>query len=149
MIATTFQRYLGSRRATLLIISLAAITSFWVLDLNPLRLFSGNLTLTGDFLLSAFRPALEYQKPVEGAEPVMSFSFAGVDVRDAVSEPYRLDTPLLAGEYQILGFMDIDENADPNDRMPDTGDPVMIPIGDYLVECVEQPFAVEFAILLP
>jgi phosphonate transport system permease protein len=71
MIATTFQRYLGSRRATLLIIALSAITSFWILGLNPLRLFSGNLTLTGDFLLSAFRPALDYQKPVEGAEPFL------------------------------------------------------------------------------
>ena len=72
MLASTYRHYLGSRRATLLAITLAALASFWVLGLNPLRLFSGNnLTLTGDFLLSAFRPALDYQKPVEGAEPFL------------------------------------------------------------------------------
>lgn len=72
MLANTSRHYLGSRRALLLIIALAAITSSWVLELNPFRLFSGNnLTLTGDFLLSAFQPALDYQKPVEGAEPFL------------------------------------------------------------------------------
>ena len=72
MLATTSQRYLGSRRATLFFISLAAAISCWALDLNPLRLLSGNnLTLTRDFLLSSFRPALNYQKPVDGAEPFL------------------------------------------------------------------------------
>ena len=72
MLANTSRHYLGSRRATLLIIALSAMISCWALGLNPLRLFSGNkLTITGDFLLSAFRPALDYQKPVEGAEPFL------------------------------------------------------------------------------
>lgn len=72
MFATTSQRYLGSRRATLFFISLAAIISCWALGLNPLRLLSGNnLTLTRDFLLSSLQPALNYQKPVDGAEPFL------------------------------------------------------------------------------
>ena len=70
--ATTSQRYLGSRRATLLGIALAAVISCWALGLNPLRLFdNNNLRLAGEFILAAFHPALDYQDPIDGAEPFL------------------------------------------------------------------------------
>ena len=79
--------------------------------------------------------------------------------RDALLKPpawseggswaYPLGTDLPAGSYQILGFMDIDGNADPNDPQPDEGDPVMIPIGGYELACAVQPVTAEFAIVLP
>jgi hypothetical protein len=87
--------------------------------------------------------------PNEGAEAAASFHFDEIDVREGGSAAFRIDTQLPAGEYQVLGFMDIDANADPDDADPDVNDPVMIPIGGYTLECAEQPITVEFAILLP
>lgn len=87
--------------------------------------------------------------PNEGAEPVASFRFEDVDVTEGPSVPYRLDAVLNAGAYQILGFMDVDDNADADSPNPDKGDPVMIPIGGFDLSCREQPVVVEFALLLP
>ena len=88
--------------------------------------------------------------PKVGAVAVADFHFEQVDLRDGTSpRSYRLDTPLPAGEYQILGFMDIDGNAEAGAESPDVGDPVMIPIGGYTLGCAVQPVTAEFAILLP
>ena len=88
--------------------------------------------------------------PNEGAEAAASFYFEDVDVRDPDNlETYLIDTQLLTGDYQILGFMDIDGNADPEDADPDEHDPVMIPVGGYTLECAEQPITAEFAIPMP
>jgi hypothetical protein len=88
--------------------------------------------------------------PLPGTEAVASFAFEDVDVINGPSEQvFRIDTPLQAGDYQILGFMDIDDNADPADPGPERGDPVMIPIGGFTMQCAVQPITAEFAILLP
>ncbi len=87
--------------------------------------------------------------PNEGAEAVADFHFEHIDVRDGVSDVVRLDTQLPAGDYQILGFMDVDGNAEEGNADPDVNDPVMIPIGGYTLACAEHPITVEFAILLP
>lgn len=87
--------------------------------------------------------------PVEGAEAVASFAFEGVDATvPGEGMEYLIDAELPTGDYQILGFMDIDGNgAETTD--PDEGDPVTLPIGSYRMECAEQPVVVEFALLLP
>ena len=107
--------------------------------------------LVGDIYGSVYRAAdVTIRGPKEGAEEVASFHYPDVDVRNpSTLEAYRLPVQLPAGEYQILGFMDIDDTADPNDPGPDVGDPVMIPIGAYTLECAVHPVDVEFAILLP
>ncbi len=87
--------------------------------------------------------------PLEGTSPVAAIEVPDVDVVDGPSKAYPLGTDLPAGSYQILGFMDIDGNADPNDPQPDEGDPVMIPIGGYELACAVQPVTAEFAIVLP
>jgi hypothetical protein len=87
--------------------------------------------------------------PIDGAEAVATIRVAGVDVVDGPAAPVELDVDLPAGSYQILGFMDVDGTADPDDPGPDEGDPVMIPIGGYELGCERQPIVVEFAILLP
>jgi hypothetical protein len=88
--------------------------------------------------------------PNDGAQAVANFFFPNVDVRDPKAlAQYTIETELPFGDYQILGFMDIDHNADPNAPNPDTGDPVMIPIGGYKLSCGVQPVNVQFAILLP
>ncbi len=107
--------------------------------------------LAGDVHGSIYRAEdVTIRGPDDGARPVASFTFRGVDVRDpAALATYDVPEVLPAGEYQVLGFMDIDGNADPADPAPDTGDPVMIPIGAYTLSCAVHPVDVEFAILLP
>lgn len=89
--------------------------------------------------------------PIEGAEAAYDFRFDDVDVSslDGSPESYSIPVTLGAGDYQILGFMDIDDNEAFGDGGPDVNDPVMIPIGAYAMECAIQPITVEFAILLP
>ncbi|MFN3197395.1 MAG: hypothetical protein ACE366_03085 [Bradymonadia bacterium] len=88
--------------------------------------------------------------PIEGARSVASFQFEDVDLTDPDDlQAFELPERLLAGEYQILGFIDIDGNADLDDPDPDSGDPVTVPIGSYPLECAVQPVTVEFAIPRP
>lgn len=88
--------------------------------------------------------------PIDGAMPVASFDFPFVKMERYVSvDSYEIPVDLGAGNYQILGFMDIDGNASASDPGPDVNDPVFIPIGAYTLECAAQPVDVEFAILLP
>lgn len=87
--------------------------------------------------------------PLPGTTAVADLRDEGVDVQDGPSEVFPLDTDLPAGSYQILGFMDIDGDADPEAPEPDEGDPVMIPIGGYELSCAVQPVTAEFAIVLP
>ena len=87
--------------------------------------------------------------PKDGTSPVASFTFDAVDVREGPSAVFPLDAELPAGDYQVLGFMDIDANADPNDAGPDAGDPVFIPVRPVTLECDVQPVTVTFALLLP
>ncbi|MCR9104242.1 MAG: hypothetical protein NXI15_03050 [Gammaproteobacteria bacterium] len=89
--------------------------------------------------------------PNEGARSVADFRFADVDVTSEAGSPqsYSIPATLSAGQYQILGFMDIDGNEAFTGGSPDVNDPVMIPIGAYAMECALQPVTVEFAILLP
>tara|TARA_R110002072_G_scaffold977_2_gene8044 strand:+ start:486 stop:2174 length:1689 start_codon:yes stop_codon:yes gene_type:complete len=89
--------------------------------------------------------------PKEGAEAVYAFRFDDVDVTslDGSPQSYGIPVTLGAGDYQILGFMDIDGNEAIGGGGPDANDPVMIPIGAYAMECAVQPTTVEFAILLP
>lgn len=88
--------------------------------------------------------------PRDGAQPVASFQFDNVDLtdRNRLME-YDVPTELAAGSYQILGFMDIDGNADRMRSRPDTNDPVTLPIGSYTMQCAVQRATVEFALLLP
>jgi hypothetical protein len=107
--------------------------------------------LTGNVYGSIYRAAdVTIRGPNPGARAVASFAFERVDVRDPSRlATYEVPEVLPAGEYQVLGFMDIDGTADPADPGPDEGDPVMIPIGAYPLSCAVQPVDVEFAILLP
>ena len=106
--------------------------------------------LKGDVYGSVYRASdVKITGPIEGAEEVAAIEIPGVDVVDGPSKAYPLGVDLPAGSYQILGFMDIDGNADPNAPEPDEGDPVMIPIGGYELACAVQPVTAEFAIVLP
>ncbi len=88
--------------------------------------------------------------PRPGVEAVMSFHFDDVDLTNPMVSPeFDLPMDLSAGSYQILGFMDIDANADRANPGPDVGDPVTLPIGAYNLQCAQQTATLEFALLLP
>ncbi|MEM7384331.1 MAG: ABC transporter permease subunit [Verrucomicrobiota bacterium] len=66
------QAYFGSRRSVLVGIGLTGLLCAWALGLDPRRLFQPeSWRLVFDFFLSAFRPAVGYENPVEGAEPFL------------------------------------------------------------------------------
>jgi len=106
--------------------------------------------IRGPVWLSVYRAAdVTIAGPRDGAEPMASFEAADVDIASGLSATsYAVDGELPAGEYQILGFIDIDGNS-PTTGDPDPGDPVTLPIGGYKIECVDNPVTVEFALLLP
>ncbi len=72
-----------------------------------------------------------------------------VDIRDGPSEPILLDMALPAGDYQLLGFMDSDGNADPNSPSPDAYDPVLIPGTIHTIACDTQSTSLSFPLLRP
>jgi hypothetical protein len=86
--------------------------------------------------------------PVAGAQPVASFQFDDIDLRQGPAGPFDMSS-IPAGEYQFLGFMDTDGNADLNAPEPDLNDPVMIPSRASSLECAVQPVTVQFPLLLP
>ncbi len=87
--------------------------------------------------------------PKDGVEPLGSFTIDDVDLREGDAGPYPLDFTVPAGSYQIIGFMDIDQNADPDAPGPDVNDPVVIPARAHEMACAEQPVDLVFPILLP
>jgi hypothetical protein len=107
--------------------------------------------IAGDVWGSVYRASdVTITGPNAGAMPVANFHFTGVDVTTGPSAmEYLIDTSIPGGNYQILGFIDSNHNANPMDPAPDTGDPVMIPIGGFSMQCAEQHITAEFALLLP
>ncbi len=113
----------------------------------------GNSSIEGDLqapiLGSVYRAEdVRLSGPIDGAEPVGSFAFDEVDLREGPAGPFPLDFELPAGDYQFLGFMDTDGNATTTDG-PDLNDPVMIPSQVRSLSCAEQPLTLTFPILLP
>jgi hypothetical protein len=104
--------------------------------------------LRGDVFADIFRAEdVTLSGPIEGAVAVGSFHFPDVDITAGASVEFLVPDELPVGDYQILGFMDIDGNG--TDGSPDVGDPVTLPIGGYTLSCADQPVNVEFALLLP
>ncbi|MGE0790680.1 MAG: hypothetical protein AB7S26_33710 [Sandaracinaceae bacterium] len=106
--------------------------------------------LVGSVYGSVFRAEdVTISGPIDGAVEVAGFEFADVDLRDGASPmEYEIDADIPAGEYQILGFLDVDGNG-ATTHDPDVNDPITLPIGGYTMSCAEQPITVEFALLLP
>jgi hypothetical protein len=87
--------------------------------------------------------------PNDGAVPVASFTVPGADLTDRNNLPtMEIPMDLPAGDYQVLGFLDANANADTTNPNPDHTDPVTLPIGAYTLHCARQPAVVEFAIRL-
>ncbi|MEM9187717.1 MAG: hypothetical protein AAGF12_00975 [Myxococcota bacterium] len=107
--------------------------------------------LRGSFNGSIYRAEdVQLSGPIDGAVAVANIDLADVDITvPGEGMEFLIETTLPIGEYQVLGFLDIDGNADPAAPSPDVNDPVTLPIGAYTLKCAEQPIVVEFALLLP
>jgi hypothetical protein len=106
--------------------------------------------LVGPVYASIYRDEdVSFTGPNDGAEPVDRFTIAELDLRSGPSEPIAIDVELPAGDYQILGFMDTDGNADPAAPSPDLNDPVLIPSRARQLRCETQPIDLTFPLLLP
>jgi hypothetical protein len=135
---------LGSEEAAAGVFDVTFVASSTVAKAPPAEGLSG--TVHGAVYRSE---DVEITGPIEGAEAVTSFVFEGVDVSDGPSEEFRIPDEVPTGDYQLLGFLDVDANADPDDPSPDADDPVFIPIGGFTMTCAVQPVSAEFALLLP
>ncbi len=91
---------------------------------------------------------VSFTGPMDGAEPVASFSFDEIDLRNGPSGPHIIDAVLPAGEYQFLGYMDTDGNAEAQGG-PDLHDPIMIPSRASTLQCAKESVTINFPLLLP
>jgi len=90
--------------------------------------------------------------PEEGAQSLAAVDVA-VDLRPAggPTDVLHVTGELDENDVAILGFLDTDANADPEDASPDEGDPVTLP-GDNTFSVVggfETPVEVFFGLLNP
>lgn len=121
-------------------------------DASPSVRTSANLEgeLLGPVHASIYRAEdVTFTGPRSGTEPVGRFTLERLDLRGGPSEPILIDVELPAGDYQILGFMDTDGNADPASPSPDLNDPVLIPSRARALRCETQPVELTFPLLLP
>ena len=100
---------------------------------------SGSIYRAEDVLLTG---------PVDGAQPVATFHYPDVDLRDGPAGPFPVDVDLPAGNYQFLGYMDTDGNAEATGG-PDLNDPLLIPIAPVTLACAVQPVTLSFLLLMP
>jgi hypothetical protein len=109
--------------------------------------------LNGPVWISIYREEdVTLTGPRPGTEALADLHFPLVDVSNVPTlQQYETEVELPAGKYQVLGFMDIDDNVDlaGNNQLPDRGDPVIIPVGGYELTCARHPIVVEFALLNP
>jgi hypothetical protein len=87
--------------------------------------------------------------PNAGVEPVAGVELGEIDLTAGPSAALLLDVELPAGDYQILGFMDTDGNANPDAPLPDANDPLLIPSAPRTLACQQQPTTLSFSLLLP
>ncbi len=86
--------------------------------------------------------------PKDGAEAAAKFTF-DIDVRERRDGPFLVETEFPYDEYQVLGYLDSDDNYDPDDPGPDHRDPIMIPGDALTLDRPVRSFDVMFRMLLP
>ena len=90
--------------------------------------------------------------PMEGAEGLEDVYLDALDLPvDGTATEVLYTTGPLSGEVVVLGFLDSDGNADPDDADPDSGDPVTLPHQDRftVVNGAETTVEVYFGFVYP
>ncbi len=112
------------------------------MDEDPVGVFTGSFYLETDVTVLG---------PNEGAEPFGGILVEGVDLREGATEVLFTSEDLPAKAVVVLGFLDSDDNRDPDDADPDAKDPVTLPgQNTFLVEAGSTTEArVHFGFLNP
>ena len=71
--------------------------------------------------------------PIEGAEVLANIHVPYADLRGGIRSVPIITEDLPVTRVKILGFCDVDGNADPDDPGPDDGDPVTVPLTEFQV----------------
>jgi hypothetical protein len=71
--------------------------------------------------------------PMEGAEVLASIHVPFADLRDGLRSVPVITGDIPAVRVKILGFCDVDGNADPDEPGPEPGDPVTVPLKEFQV----------------
>lgn len=71
--------------------------------------------------------------PIEGAEVLASIEVPYADLREGIRSVPVITSDIPAVRVKILGFCDVDGNADLDDPAPDRGDPVTVPFKEFQV----------------
>jgi hypothetical protein len=96
------------------------------MDEEPVGVFTGSFYLATDVTTLG---------PNNGAVPVGSILVEGVDCRAGATDVLFTSADLPAEAVVVLGFLDSDDNRDPDDADPDRKDPVTLPgQNTFLVE---------------
>jgi hypothetical protein len=96
------------------------------MDEAPVGVFTGSFYLATDVTVLG---------PNAGAEAVGEILVEGVDLRAGATEVLFTSDDLPAEAIVVLGFLDSDDNRDPDDASPDNADPVTLPgQNTFLVE---------------
>ncbi len=100
--------------------------------------------LTGPIYCSVFNASdVNAGGPIAGANSLQDFELPTANLSSGPAPTFTTNT-FYSGNYQILCFQDLD--GDGNASM---GDPVTLPIGNYLLQCNTNAAAVQFALLDP
>jgi hypothetical protein len=105
--------------------------------------------LKGTFYGSIYRAEdVSIMGPIDGKEAALGLRFE-LDLTTGTGGVHLAPGLLPAGEYSVLGFLDVDGNVDPENVDADQYDPVVIPGTVFKLECAEQPITAEFLLLRP
>jgi hypothetical protein len=86
--------------------------------------------------------------PIEGAVAADSFEF-DLTISEEISS-FRYETgDMPAGEYKVTAFLDLDDDVDPNDVNPESGDPAVLQFAGTTLRCDRQLQVVEFTVAVP
>ncbi len=82
--------------------------------------------------------------PSADAVALDTFAIEGVALGTEAPEGRHVSPTLPAGTYMVLGFFDVDGDADLADPQPIQGEPVTLPLRRIELRCAEQPFTMVF-----
>lgn len=82
--------------------------------------------------------------PRADATALDTFDIEDIGLRTDSASGRYVSPELRAGTYMVLGFFDVDGDADADDPQPKAGEPVSLPLRRVELQCAEQPTTLLF-----
>ncbi len=86
--------------------------------------------------------------PIEGAVAADNFEFDLTLTEEVTSFRYET-SEMPAGEYKVTAFLDMDDDVDPDNVNPESGDPAVLQFAGTVLRCDRQLQVVEFTVAVP